>query len=53
MGNSFIEDLIREVDKDSRFSQIEKRIIAVRLLAPPTDEEREAARIHLQLEGKL
>lgn len=43
MGNSFIEDLIRSVKQDDRFSPVESQIIANRLLPPPTREEREKA----------
>lgn len=43
MGNSFIEDLIRSIEQDDRFSAVEKKIIANRLLPPPTVEERERA----------
>ena len=48
MGNSFIEDLIADLmiamNSNNRFSEVEKRIIANRLLPPPTEEERELAR---------
>jgi hypothetical protein len=44
MGNSFIEDLIRSVNRDTRYSEVEKRIIANRLLPPPTQEEIDLAR---------
>lgn len=48
MGNSFIEDLIadliRAMNSNTRFSEVEKRIVVNRLLPPPTQEERELAR---------
>lgn len=51
MGNSFIEDLIREIAKDGRFSPVEKQVIANRLIVPATNEERRVAYLQIYPEG--
>mgnify|MGYP001602316781 CR=1 FL=1 len=44
MGNSHVEDLIRSLGDDERFSDVDVQIMANRLLPQPTKEERRTAR---------
>ncbi len=39
LGNSFVEDIARQINEDSRLTQLEKVIIITRILKPPTKEE--------------
>lgn len=52
MGNSHIEDLIRSLQRDERFSEVEVRIIQNRLLPAPTKEERRTAREQITAEAE-
>lgn len=45
IGNSFIEDIMKNIQGHYRFSEIEKEVLIQRLKAEPTQEELEAASV--------